>query len=386
MLHTLTIDTETTDAASWIQFALDTLPTVFIPTGSYTLSRGLRYRSGQAICGETDEHGEPITTLTLASGVNDSVFRNANPDSGNHDVIFESLIIDGNAVNNIAGLATSPGLPRHGIAGYNVNHLTLRNVTLRNCGLDGLYAGLNGSVYGVVVGGDNQAWLADSCTLESNWRAGWSLTRIDGFTARDCIVRHNNVGSDGSPTGNAVWKSAGATIEPNGAATCKRIHYDDCDFIANRCNAVNIAGANDATDGVLITGGSIAVTGEAGMGVYCSTRAKNIRLADIESIDCDGSGSAVFIARARRVTIERVKARRLNQAYTYGVMLTQNVEGAVVTGCQMTDFKVGIASAGNVPAGLGANNNVAIMMNSTPGSDEGIKIQDTTTWLTSDNT
>lgn len=385
MTHTLTIDTETTDAATWIQFALDNLQTVYIPAGTYTLSRGLRYRSGQTICGDTSEAGEPTTILILANAVNDSVFRNANPDTGNQGVIFENLIIDGNAANNIAGLATSPGLPRHGIAGYNVDDLVLRNVILQNCGLDGLYAGLHGSVYGVAVGGDNRAWQAESCTFRYNWRAGFSLTRMDNFALRKCVVRNNNVGSDGSPTGNAVWKSAGATIEPNGAARCKNIHFENSCFEANRCNAINIAGVNDAVDGVTIEGSVIALTGEAGMGVYCATRAWNIRLADMDDICCNGVGSAIFIARARRVTIERVKARRLNQAYIYGVMLTQNVEGAVVTGCEMTNFTVGIASAGNIPAGLGANNNIAIMMNATPGCLEAIKMSDTTNYLMSDN-
>lgn len=121
-----------TDDAPAIQEALDSgAATVTIPKGNYLVARGLRVGSNTTLKADPDaliRWGDGA-----GRGAHDFVLSNKNPGNGNANITIQGGIWDGNNENNPRGEdGDFNGYTGTAINFVNVEHLTLRDLTVRN--------------------------------------------------------------------------------------------------------------------------------------------------------------------------------------------------------------------------------------------------------------
>jgi len=124
-------DGQSDDTAA-LQRALDGgRRTVLIPAGNYSIRSALRLDS------ETIVRADPRAVIRLAPGAGNSVdvflLRNRDETAGNHDIVVEGGVWDGNNEHNPRGtIDRRPCYTGVGFHFFNVERLALRNLVLRN--------------------------------------------------------------------------------------------------------------------------------------------------------------------------------------------------------------------------------------------------------------
>jgi hypothetical protein len=144
-----------------------------------------------------------------------------------YPVLIENLTLDGNLEElYLGGRYSDPQyqLPASGIRAYSNHDLTIRNVTCRGHGLDGITLG-----WDRVTVQTNVRHLFDHVTCDENARCGLGWAGGDvGLTAQSCFFNRSGRSRFTTTPG------AGIDIEPDDLAVpCKNAKFIECSFVGN---------------------------------------------------------------------------------------------------------------------------------------------------------
>ena len=113
---------------------------------------------------------------------------------------------------------------RHTIRIYNSDGVTVRNLTLRSSGGDGVYVGSF----------DCKNIILEKLICEDHHRQGISITGVDNFLAKDCVF--NNTGG--------TAPECGLDLEPNypdGKVGLRNVVFENCEFNHNKTFGIYVA-------------------------------------------------------------------------------------------------------------------------------------------------
>lgn len=218
----------------------------------------VRFRSGTYVLGQIVLPSN-ITLLRgqvlVKDGLNQNLFRNANPNAGNTNINLIEMVIDGNAQNQ-----TDLANPCHAIGFYNCNNCLVDTSYIYNTELDGVYIGRDGSIYGELIGGHNRDIQIKRTVFEDIRRNGVSITRGHYITIDECQFLNCNLGYF---LGNAGYNAGAIDLERNEVTDIvQNITISNSYFESYASSSIQIAVGEDlvSTQHIRITNNDIYQT------------------------------------------------------------------------------------------------------------------------------
>ncbi len=198
----------TTDDASALQAIINSSPSgaiIFFPPGTYLIGSTLQLKATRSYVGAGRGSIIKQKASTTMNFMIDILSSETIPRT---DILIENLYLDGNRTNNTVYTGGSGFTQNNGIRLYNCNDCTLRNVTVRHTGRDGIVFDGAGGDYNHTTATCHlyDVWLYDNARYGISMEANSSDNHIYdsdlGFNDYGAV---NLISGSNSVNGSALW-------------------------------------------------------------------------------------------------------------------------------------------------------------------------------------